>query len=307
VDQAARGVTFAGFLGRRLAALALTVVLAPTIVWTVFNGLRGTGGQPLYEVAADYVVTTYWHLDLGTSSAYYGGSVWEVVEYTWPADLAMVVGGIASGVVLGTAAGLACAAWPGSVVSRALQFGGAVVLSTPPYWLGFMVLVFFAPGTGYVLELPFLSALMDYQELTLDPLGWLKALWVPWILVGLPLAAGVMRMTVVTLRDAIGEDFIRTARAKGLSPGRVLRRHALPVAVAPVAALVGASMPLLVTNIALMESAFNIPGLYREIRSVYSNADLPLIQAMVIETTILIVVANTLADIIQARLDPRVR
>jgi ABC-type dipeptide/oligopeptide/nickel transport system permease component len=127
------------------------------------------------------------------------------------------------------------------------------------------------------------------------------------VLVGLPLAAGVMRMIVVTLRDAAGEEFLRTARAKGLSERRVLRRHALPLAVAPVAALTAATMPILVTNIALMESAFNIPGLFREIRSVYSFADLPLIQAMVIETTILIVAANTFADLIQARLDPRVR
>jgi ABC-type dipeptide/oligopeptide/nickel transport system permease component len=169
-----------------------------------------------------------------------------------------------------------------------------------------MVLIFFAPGTGYVLEVPFVSALMDYRDATHDFLGWLKALWVPWILVGLPLAAGVMRMVVLTLRDAVGEDFVRTARAKGLSESRVLRRHALPLAIAPVAALVGASMPLLITNIALVESAFNIPGLYREIRSVYSTADLPLIQAMVLETTVLIVLANMAADLIQARVDPRV-
>jgi peptide/nickel transport system permease protein len=258
-------------------------------------------------VAADYVVTTFWHLDLGTSAAYYGGSVWSVVEYTLPADLAMVAGGIVAGVALGTAAGVACAAWPGSFLSRGLHGAAVFVISSPPYWLGFMVLVCFAPGTGYVLELPFVSGLMDYEDATHDPIGWLKALWVPWILVGLPLAAAVMRMVVVTLRDAVGEDFVRTARAKGVPEARVLRRHALPLAIAPVAALTGASMPLLITNIALMESAFNIPGLYREIRSVYSNADLPLIQAMVLETTVLIVLMNTFADVIQARLDPRVR
>jgi peptide/nickel transport system permease protein len=291
---------------RKLGALALTIVLAPTVVWTVFNGLRGTGGQPLYDVAADYVVATYWHFDLGSSSAYYGGKVSSVVAYTLPADLALVVGGIAAGIAMGTAAGLACAAWPGSFLSRGLNVVGAFVLSTPPYWLGFMVLIFFAPGTGYVLEVPFVSGLMDYRDATHDFLGWLKALWVPWILVGLPLAAAVMRMVVLTLRDAVGEDFVRTARAKGLSERRVLRRHALPLAIAPVAALVGASMPLLITNIALVESAFNIPGLYREIRSVYSTADLPLIQAMVLETTVLIVLANIAADLIQARVDPRV-
>jgi peptide/nickel transport system permease protein len=301
------GGSFGLFFVRRVAALALTIVLAPTIVWTVFNGLRGTGGQPLYDVAFDYVVTTYWHLDLGTSPAYYGGSVSEVVKYTLPADLAMVGGGLVAGLLMGTFAGLACAAWPGSMISRALQLVGALVMSTPPYWLGFLVLIWFAPGTGYLLELPFVSGLMDYDDAEFGLLGWVKALWMPWVLVGLPLAAAVMRMVVLTLRDAAGEEYLRTARSKGLSDRRVLFRHELPLAVAPVAALTAATMPLLVTNVALMESAFNIPGLYREIRSVYSNADLPLIQAMVIETTILIVVANTLADLIQARLDPRVR
>lgn len=301
------GGSFGLFFVRRMAALALTVVLAPTVVWVVFNGLRGTGGQPLYDVALDYVVTTYWHFDLGTSPAYYGGSVSEVVKYTLPADLAMIGGGLAAGLAMGTLAGLACAAWPGSMISRALQIVGALVMSSPPYWFGFLVLIWFAPGTGYVLQIPFVSGLMDLDEGEYGLLGWLKALWIPCLLVGLPLAASVMRMVVLTLRDAAGEEFLRTAQAKGLSDRRVLLRHALPLAVAPVAALTAATMPLLVTNVALMESAFNIPGLYREIRSVYSNADLPLIQAMVIETTILIVVANTLADLIQARLDPRVR
>jgi ABC-type dipeptide/oligopeptide/nickel transport system permease component len=100
---------------------------------------------------------------------------------------------------------------------------------------------------------------------------------------------------------------VRTARAKGLTPARVLRRHALPIALAPVAAFTGATMPLLITNVALMESAFNIPGIYREIRSIGSFADYPLLQGMIIETTVIIVVANMIADAIQARLDPTVR
>jgi ABC-type dipeptide/oligopeptide/nickel transport system permease component len=194
--------------GTAAGALALTVVLAPTLVWTVFNGLRGTGGQPLPSVAGDYLVQKYWHFDLGRSSAY--------------SDTTM-------------------------------------------------------------------------------------ALWMPCVLVGLPLAAAVLRITSATLREISGEEFLRTARANGLTELRVMRRHALPLAVAPVAALTGANMAMLVTNVALVESAFNIPGIYREIRSVYSFADLPMIQAMVIETTVLIVVANTLADLIQARMDPQLR
>jgi peptide/nickel transport system permease protein len=109
------------------------------------------------------------------------------------------------------------------------------------------------------------------------------------------------------VRDASGEEFLRTARAKGLVERQVIRRHALPLAVAPVASLTGANMAMLVTNVALMESAFNIPGIYREIRALGSYADYPLLQGMIIETTVIIVLSNMLADAVQARLDPAVR
>ena len=209
--------------------------------------------------------------------------------------------------LLGMAGGLVVALRPDTLRARALELMTAVVLSAPPYWMAFLVLIWFAPGTGYVLEVPFVSALMDYPDEGADLARYAKALWMPAVLVGLPLAAAVLRITSSTLREISGEDFLRTARAKGLGELRVMRRHALPLAVAPVAALTGANMAMLVTNVALVESAFNIPGIYREIRSVYSFADLPMIQGMVIETTVLIVVANTLADLIQARMDPRLR
>jgi peptide/nickel transport system permease protein len=295
------------FAGRKVAALALTIVLAPTIVWTVFNGLRGTGGQPLPDVALDYVVQTYWHFDLGRSSAYADDTIADVMISALPADLGLVVGSTVVGIALGMVGGLVVASHPRSKRARAVELVTAMVLSTPPYWFAFMVLIFFASGTGYILELPFVSGLMDYVDFRDDPLGWLKAMWMPWVVIGLPLAAAVLRMTAATLRETAGEEFLRTARAKGVSEKRVIRRHALPLAIAPVAALTGANMALLITNVALVESAFNIPGIYRYIRTVYSFADLPMIQAMVIETTVLIAVANMLADLVQGWLDPRLR
>jgi peptide/nickel transport system permease protein len=295
-----------GFLARRLATLIATVVLAPTVAYTVFFGLSGRMDQPAPAFAWDYAVTTFWHLDLGVSGIYQE-PVGTVLWWSLRADLAMVLGGIAAGLALGLAGGVLCATRPGTLATRAAHGFTAFILSSPPYWLGFMVLVFFAPGTGYVLELPFVSALADYQEIHGSPLAWLKALWLPWLLVGLPLAAAVLRMTESALGDAFGEDFLRTARAKGLSERRVVRRHALPLALAPVAALTGANMALLITNVALVESAFNIPGIYREIRGIASFSDWPLLQGMIIETTVIIVVANMLADAVQARLDPRVR
>jgi peptide/nickel transport system permease protein len=292
-------------VAKRLAMLALTVVLAPTVAYAVFNALSGRVPGSLPAVAWDYAVRTFWHFDLGVTASY-GESVASVIWWSLPADLALVVGGIVTGVAMGIAGGVYAAAHPRAVITRGLHVAQAFVLSSPPYWLGFMILVLFSPGTGWLLQIPFVSGLMEYQSLGSHPLTWLKSLWIPWLMIGLPLAAGVLRMTEAQLREALGEDFVRTARAKGLTPARVLRRHALPVAVAPVAAFTGATMPLVITNVALMESAFNIPGIYRELRSIGSFADYDLLQGMIIETTVIIVVANMLADAIQARLDPTV-
>jgi peptide/nickel transport system permease protein len=277
------------------------------VAYAVFNGLSGNvAGSSLPGFAWDYAVRTFWHFDLGVTASY-GESVSQVIWWSLPADLALVIGGLVSGIVLGLAGGLYCAMRPRGVLTRVLHVVQAFVLSSPPYWLGFMVLILFAPGTGYLLQLPFVSGLMDYQSLGSNPLIWLRSLWIPWLMIGLPLAAGVLRMTESQIHEALNEDYVRTARAKGLSPARVIRRHALPLALAPAAAFTGATMPLLITNVALMESAFNIPGIYREIRSIGSFADYALLQGMIIETTVIIVVANMLADAIQARLDPTVR
>ena len=300
-------VSLPSLITRRLVALAATLVIAPTVATTVFSWLSGRlGGESAFRYAWDYLVQTFWHLDLGISSTYdmsVAGVIWE----TLPSDLAMVAGGVATGFALGIAGGLLCAIRPGSLLARGAHGLVLFVLSSPPYWLGFMMLIFFAPGTGYVLQIPFLSGLGEYVPLTRDPLGWLQSLWVPWLMVGLPLAAAVLRMTEVSIRDALGEDYLRTARAKGLSDARVIRRHAFPMAVAPVAALTGVNMAIVITNVALMESAFNVPGIYREIRQIASYSDWPLLQGMIIETTAIIVLANMVADGVQARLDPGVR
>ena len=101
--------------------------------------------------------------------------------------------------------------------------------------------------------------------------------------------------------------WLLTGVAKGISEGRVMRRHVLPLALAPIATLTAANVALVVTNVTLVESAWNLPGLYRELRDVASLQDTDTVQVLIIETTTLIVVANMLADAVQAWLDPRVR
>jgi peptide/nickel transport system permease protein len=219
----------------------------------------------------------------------------------------MVVGSLTLGMALGVAGGLTAAARPGTFTSRGLQGLAAFFLCCPPYWLPLMLLVLFAPGVGMLLQIPFLSAPNLSRGDPHSFFGWLHTLWLPILIVALPVAAQVLRMTLVTVRDVDDQVFIQTARAKGISEGRVLRRHVLPLALSAIATLTAANVALVVTNVTLVESAWNLPGLYRELRDVAALQDTDTVQALIIETTTFIVIANMLADVLQAWLDPKVR
>jgi peptide/nickel transport system permease protein len=133
-------------------------------------------------------------------------------------------------------------------------------------------------------------------------------MWLPWILAALPLAAFVLRITEATLRENLQEDFVRTARAKGLTERRVINRHALPVAAPAISAMTGVNVSTLLINVAVIEYAYSIPGLFRVINTaVRAPADIPVLQGLVIEGVVLVVLANAVADAVQSRLDPRVR
>ena len=129
----------------------------------------------------------------------------------------------------------------------------------------------------------------------------------PWVLCALPLAACVLRMTENTLREALQEDFVRTARAKGLSAGRVVNRHALPVITPAIAAMTGVNISTLLINVAVIEYGFGIPGLFSTIHAASLTGDVPVMMGLVIEGVLLITIANFLADAVQQMLDPKVR
>ena len=293
-------------VARRVVALAATVVIAPTFAYVVFGALADRLGQPAPAAAWDYVVTTFWHFDLGVSGRF-NGPMNDVVAWTFPLDVTMVFGSLLLGMGLGVAAGLVAVARSGTLVGRGLQGLAVVLLCCPPYFLPFMLLVLFAPGVAMLVEVPFFSRPNLYRDEPHTFLGWLHMLWLPMLVVALPVAAQVLRMMVVSVRDVSDESFIGTARAKGLSEGRVLRRHVLPLVLAPVVTLTTANVALMVTNVTLVESAWNLPGLYRELRDVASLQDTDTVQVLILQTTFFIVIANTLADAVQARLDPTVR
>jgi peptide/nickel transport system permease protein len=148
---------------------------------------------------------------------------------------------------------------------------------------------------------------LRYVDFDTSPSAWLGALIVPWIVLGLPLAAMCLRTMLGQMVELDGEDYIRAARAKGLSEGAVLRRHVAPAALAPTAMLAGSAMPLLITNVVLVEQVFSVPGVFRDLARSIGSSNVPLILGMNAVGALLIAVTTSLFDVFLVWLDPRVR
>ena len=306
--------TFRGYVLRRFALLLVTLIAVPSLSFVMFQLLSGEGGGlgHVLEELRQYLAATFVRLDFGGDS--FAGStfsrtrgVLDVIGQGFAADMYLLAGGLVLGVCLGILGGSILGRHPRSFAARLVSFSTAIVMSSPVYFLGLAALLLFAPDIGTLVKIPFMTEASTYKPPGEAPLQFLKSMWVPWLVVAAPLAAACTRMCAGTLGEVLGEDYLRTARGKGVRESVVLRRHALPPASAPVIALVGVNINLMITNVALMESVFNIPGSFRYIERALVNRDVDLVQGMVLEATFFIVCANFLADAIQAYMDPRVR
>jgi peptide/nickel transport system permease protein len=289
------------------------VVLAPSLSFVVLGALRE--GTPLWTLIGDlprYLSDTFLHLRLG-----YDGVLQKqrsaVMLEALPVDIALLAGGLVLGVGVGLATGLATARRRGRALDHALGIGSAVGLSIPIYWFGIAVLWLFAPQSGEVVQIPFLSWYGGYVSPGQDPLGWLQSLWVPWVVLAIPLAAMCHRMARASLVEVMDADHVRTARAKGLREAVVMRRHALRAALPPVLGLVSVSVALMVTNVILVETAFHLPGFFSQAdvgQFLGELGHLPspeVVQALILEAAVLISVTMLITDLLHARLDPQVR
>ena len=297
------------FAARRLGAAVLIAVLVSAITFVMLHVLRPEAffdPRPLPTELADYLWSAFTQFDLGRSYQPPFRPVGELIVERLPADLSLFGGAAAFGLVAGVVGGVTCARHPRSLRAYALGAVATLALCAPVYWVGLLALLLFGAGIGRVVQLGFVDTGL-YEPLTRDPLGWFRALAVPWMVVGAPLAAICLRLTAATMLEATDTDYVRTALGKGLTPRAVAYRHALPTALAPTVSFAGAYAPLLVGNALLVEQVFNIPGVFRYAPGAVSNGDFPLLQGMVIVGAVLVVIGNLLADLALAWLDPRVR
>ncbi|CUW46338.1 ABC transporter permease [Novacetimonas hansenii] len=224
-----------------------------------------------------------------------------------PVTASLVCGAALIWVVVSVAMGTLAAAMKDTWVDRTLMMAGLVGISMPVFWLGQVTnlvtqsryhdtwLFSWVPGLGYV---PFGES----------PLGWFRALVIPWIVLAVMFIGIYSRVLRSDLVALAGEDFIRTARAKGLSPVRILLWHGLRTSMITFVSLFGLDFAQLVGGGALLtEVVFGLPGVGHLTYQALNNLDLPVIMATVMYSAVFVVMANAAVDLLYVFLDPRVR
>ena len=235
-----------------------------------------------------------------------GAKVIPQITHAMPVTLSLVLGAAVIWVVLGVVMGGGAAAMRGTVVDPLIMMLGVIGASLPVYWVGEAVnlvtqsrlhdgVFSWVPPLGYV-------------GLTDDPAQWALHLIFPWLTLAVLYAGIYARLLRAEVIASLAEDYVTTARAKGISERRVLIRHALRCSLIPFVSLFGLDFGALVGGAALLtEVVFGLPGVGKLTYDALQNVDLPVIMGTVLYAAFFVVLTNALIDVLYARLDPRVR
>jgi peptide/nickel transport system permease protein len=259
--------------------------------------------RPIYEQYWDYVKNLVLHADLGFSYQS-NAPVREIILDRLPATIFLTLGALVVWLFMGLPTGVISAIRRRSKLDRATMVTTLALISAPVFWLGLVALYLFAEDVG---QIPIFPGAGSYQTAS-GPFEHIAALILPWFVLAAAFAAIYARYLRSSMIDVMSEDYIRTARAKGVPEREVIVRHGVRSAITPVVTLLGLDVGLLLAgNAILTESVFNIPGVGREIFDAISTADLPMVQGIVLFGAFFIILLNLLVDIAYAYLDPRVR
>jgi peptide/nickel transport system permease protein len=220
-----------------------------------------------------------------------------------PNTLFLTGGAVVLWLAIGIPIGIISAVKTGGWLDRLLMGIALVFISAPPYFLGLVALFLFADDIGKFKILPGNSAYSAAHGIGAKA----EALIMPWCVLAASFAAVYARFLRGNLIDTLHEDYIRTARAKGLSERRVIIRHGVRAAITPIVTLLGLDVGILLGGAILIETVFNIEGIGRYAITAISNSDLPVIQGTVLFGAFFIVFMNLIVDILYAFIDPRVR
>jgi len=220
-----------------------------------------------------------------------------------PNTLLLIAGAVIVWLILGLSVGLISAVKRGTLLDRFSMTFALVCISAPVYWLGLVALYLFSDDIGRFPLLPGSGAFSAAD----NPLAKAEALLMPWFVLATAFAAIYARLLRANLLEVLGEDYIRTARAKGLSERRVLFRHGARSAMTPIVTVLGLDVGILVGGAILTETVFNIPGIGRLTFDAIARNDIVTVQGATLFLALAVCLCNLLVDIVYSLLDPRVR
>ena len=310
-----------GILVRRLCS-ALPIMLIVSLI--TFGMIHMIPGDPAIAIAGisataeqianirhdlglDQPVFTQlwrWYANLLTGdlgrSLLLGQPVVHVMLQRLPVTLALSAYALVLTLIIGLVSGIVAALKQNTWVDQAAMVLAMLGISVPNFYLGLLMIILFA------VDLRWLPT-GGYIAFTSDPLGWLATSTMPAISQALLLAGLLARITRSTMLEVLRQDYIRTARAKGLPNRQVVLKHALANALIPITTVVGIIVSLLISGSVVTETLFSIPGIGQLLTQAVLNRDYPMVQGGLLITTALLVLVNILVDVCYALLDPRVR
>jgi peptide/nickel transport system permease protein len=331
------------FIIRRLLATVLLLVIVAAITFAIFFLLPRLAGQTTYDLAAQYVgrnpipsqihatevklglnqpiTTQFYHFIKGIvfGETYSNGPsktycpppclgyswrnqqpVWPLLTSNIPVTLSLAAGAAVIWLISGVAIGVVSALRRGSIFDRAAMSTALLGVSLPIFFTGQIALLLFSYKWQIFPNIQFVG-------ITQNPLLWAKNLVLPWITLAFLYSALYARLTRAGMLETMQEDYIRTARAKGLPERTVIVKHGLRSALTPVLTIFGMDLGLLLGGAVLTEYTFSLHGLGWFTIQAIDNSDLPEIMGVVLLAAFFIVIANLVVDILYAAVDPRVR
>ncbi len=324
------------YIIRRIVAMILMLIALSMIVFLLFqalpadpaaltcgkscnpqvieqNRIRLGYDKPLYVQYGQFVKAIFVGREYGSGTAKFecpapclgysfnrGENVTTLIVDRFPVTAVESVGAavlwLIAGVSVGVLAALKRGRWPDRLAMGLALIG----YSFPTFFIG-LVLQYFVIFKFRLMNYP------AYAPISEDPAAWLKSFILPWITLALVFAAFYSRLTRNQMLETLGEDYIRTARAKGLSERVVIGKHGLRAGLTPIATAAGLDLATLLGGVVITEKIFNLPGLGSLALGSVLQSDLPLITATVLVAAAFVIVANLVVDLLYAVIDPRVR
>jgi peptide/nickel transport system permease protein len=233
-------------------------------------------------------------------------SVNYVIGQAAPVTASLVFGGAVFWMLLALPIGILSALRPRSLLDRIAMVFVLVGISAHPVWIGLIFAYFFGFKTG-IFPITGYSCFFDCGQAQQGPVQWAYHLVLPWATFAILFAALYARMIRANVMEALGEDYVRTARAKGAPEWLVMRSHVLRNALLPIVTMLGMDIGIALGGAIFTESVYGLPGLGKTLIQAVDGFDLPTVQGVVVFATLCIIAFNLLVDLLYAVIDPRIR